>query len=262
MNQIALGPFFFAAIAQAQPAFDVISIRPVPPNAPAEMRSQDFTSILPGGQYVDSRATLHLMIAIAYQAPSWKQVIGLPGWAEERSFSVAAKPAPGFPALSPEENTEQVRLMMRAMLADRFHLQLHTETRREPAYSLEAAKGGVKLKEVDPPAPPDREGHVNAAYSDTDVRMIGRKSTMAGLAVALTVMLGSLVTDNTGLKGYYDIDERWTAPGAPGDDSGFGAEGIALVMSNLQSRFGLRLTRKTEPEEYWVVDHVDMPTPN
>jgi uncharacterized protein (TIGR03435 family) len=63
--------------------------------------------------------------------------------------------------------------MMRAMLVDRFHLQLHTETRKAPVYNLELAKGGLRTKEVDAPVPPAKEGPVYAAWSDNDIRMIG-----------------------------------------------------------------------------------------
>jgi uncharacterized protein (TIGR03435 family) len=249
--------------APTQPRFDVVSIRAVSPNAPTVMTDPDSTPILPGGGYVDSRAMLHSMIAFAYNVPSWRQVIGLPNWAENQLFAVAAKPAEDFPALPSHENREQVRLMVRAMLADRFHLQLHTETRKEPVYNLEVAKAGIKIKEVDPPVPPAKEGHVGAAYGDDGGRMIGNKSTMAGMAGNLTVMLQRTVIDQTGLKGYYDFDVRWSSPDAPtGAATGFGAEGIALVISMLPEKFGLRLTGATGPEEYWVVDHIEPPTDN
>jgi uncharacterized protein (TIGR03435 family) len=262
--------FFLSAVLPAQqtaapttPRFDVVSIRAVPPNAPPVMTDPDSTAILPGGQYADSRALLHSMIAFAYNVTSWRQVVGLPNWAESQFFAVAAKPAEGFPALPPGESREQVRLMVRAMLADRFHLQLHTDTRKEPIYNLEVAKGGIKIKEVDPPVRPAKEGHVRAAYGDDGGRMIGNKSTMAGMVDNLTVMLQRTVIDQTGLKGYYDFDVRWSAPDAPARAAtGFGAEGIALVFSMLPEKFGLRLTSATGPVEYWVVDHIKRPTDN
>jgi uncharacterized protein (TIGR03435 family) len=162
------------------------------------------------------------------------------------------------------ENREQVRLMMRAMLADRFHLQLHIETRQEPIFNLEIAKGGVRIKEVDAPVPPAKEGNVGAAMGNDGGRMIGNKSTMAGLARALTIFLKRPVVDQTGLKGYYDFDVKWSAPETPDGrpSSGFGAEGSGLLISNLQNQFGLHVTKITGPVEYWVVDHVEPPTGN
>lgn len=252
--------------APAEPRFEVVSIRPVPPNAPMLIRDQDFTAILPGGQYIDSRTMLLFMISFAYDVkhPS-TQLVGLPNWAQSQAFSVSAKPAQGFPALPPAENRERVRLMMRALLAERFHLQVHTETRQERVLNLEVAKGGVKIKEVDPPVPPDKEGRVNAAMGDSSGRMIAKKGTMTGLASVLTLFLKRPVVDRTGLKGYYDFDVKWSAPETLDGQrpaSGFGAEGSGLLISVLQDQFGLRLTNATGPVEYWVVDHVEPPTDN
>ena len=252
--------------APAEPRFEVVSIRPVPQNAPPLIRDQDFTPVLPGGKYIDSRTPLLFMITFAYNVenPS-TQLVGLPKWAQNQAFSVSAKPAQGFPALPPTENREQVRLMMRAMLTDRFHLQLHTEMRQERVFLLEVAKGGVKMKEVEPPVPPAKEGVVNAAMGDDGGRIIGKKSTMAGFSRMLPIFLKRPVADRTGLKGYYDFDVKWTAPEPPDGQrtgSGFGAVGVGLLISTLQDQFGLHLRTTTGPVEYWVVDGVEQPTDN
>ena len=256
-----------AAQPPGAPKFDVASIRAVPPNAPPVMRDIDFTPVLPGGQYADSRTGLLFLIAFAYDVKGVvdRQMVGLPKWAKEQSYAVSAKPSPAFPELPPNENREQVRLMVRAMLEDRFHLQLHTETRRDPIFKLELAKGGMKLKDVAPPVPPAKEGFVGAAMEyDGGIRMIGTKSTMAGLATALTVVMSRPVIDETGLKGYYDIDVRWSGPGGgqPAETQFGGPELIGLLISNLQNQFGLRVTSTTGPVEYWVVDHVEPPADN
>jgi uncharacterized protein (TIGR03435 family) len=245
------------APAPDAPKFEVVSIRVVPPNAPQRVLEPGFTPVLPGGQYVDSRTTLFLMIAIAYniKTPSL-QLSGLPKWAQDRSFAVAAKPAADFPALPPAGNFEQVRAMLRAMLEDRFHLQLHTEERQERILSLEVAKGGIKIKEVDAPVPPVQEGPVGAAVGDDGGRIIGQKSTMAGVAHTLAIFIKRPVVDNTGLKGYYDFDFRWTAA------EGLGPDGIGLLRSAVEDRLGLRIRTITGPVMYWVVDHVEPPTEN
>ncbi len=248
-----------------EPSFEVVSIRAVPQNAAPTMRSQDFTPILPGGQYVDSRTVLLFMIAFAYDVKNASyQLVGLPNWAKNTSYSVSAKPGEDFPTLGQRENQEQVRLMMRKMLADRFHLRLHTEARQERIYGLERAKGGMRIQEVAAPVPPAKEGYVNAAMGDKDGRMIGNKSTMAGMAMALAVFLKQPVVDQTGLKGYYDFDVRWKAEEAlEGQSSGgLGTEGLGLLISNLQSQFGLQVRKTTGPVTYWVVDNVEPPTEN
>ena len=203
------------------------------------------------------------MITLAYKVenPS-TQLTGLPKWAKDQSFSIAAKPAAGFPLLSTTENLEQVRLMLRAMLAERFSLRLHTETRRETIFALELAKNGIGLKQVDPPVPPAREHPVGAAIGDDSGRMIGAKSTMAGLARALEIFLKHPVSDKTGLAGFYDFDIHWSAPEGQPPSRGLGTEGIGLLISNVQWQLGLRLRQAVGPVDYWVVDHVEPPTDN
>ncbi len=252
--------------SSAEPKFEVVSIRPVPPNAPPMIREQTFTPVIPGGQFVDSRTNLLSMIAFAYDVedPSIR-LVGLPDWAKARAFSVSAKPATDSPAPPPAENREQVRLMLRAMLEDRFHLQLRVETRQERAYNLVVAKGGFKFKEVNPPVPPEKEGFVNAAMGDNGGRIIGKKSTMSGMAKMLVIFLKRPVTDRTGLKGYYDFDVKWNAPESPDRQppaQTFGAAAGGLLISTLQDQFGLRVSNAAGPVKYWVVDHVEPPTEN
>jgi uncharacterized protein (TIGR03435 family) len=254
------------SISSAESKFEVVSIRPVPPNAPPMVREQTFTPVIPGGQFVDSRTNLLFMIAFAYgvKDPSIR-LVGLPDWAKARAFSVSAKPAPDFPTLSPAENREQVRSMLRAMLEDRFHLQLRIETRQERVYNLVAAKGGFKFKEVDPPVPPEKEGPVNAAMGDSGGRIIGKKSTMSGMAQMLVIFLKRPVVDQTGLTGYYDFDVKWSAPESPDGQppaGTFGAAAGGLLISTLQDQFGLRMTNGAGPVKYWVIDHVEPPTEN
>lgn len=266
-RRFELSLFVIAAALAAQPAasprFDVVSIRAVPPNAPPLFRDQDFTPVLPGGQYVNARTPVEWVIAFAYDVKNMSiQLVGLPDWAKNRAFAIAAKPGPDFPKLPPSENCEQVKLMLRAMLADRFGLQLHTEVRNESVYNLEVAKSGIQFKEVDAPLPPAKPGNVGAAMGDSEGRMIGKKSTMASLASVLTLFLKRPVIDRTGLNGYYDFDVKWTSPDVANASSTFGAEGAGLLVSVLQNQLGLRLTKATGPVPYWVVDHIEMPTEN
>lgn len=255
----------FAAAALAQqptsPRFEVVSIRPVPRDAPPTMRTVDFTPVLPGGQFVDSRTSLMSMVLIAYDVknPS-QQLTGLPAWARQQSYAVAAKPAADFPALSAAENYERVRSMVRAMLEDRFQLRIHTETRQEPVLLLEVAKGGPKIKEVDAPAPPAKAMPVGAAWDGNGGRIIGNKSTMESLAGSLSLMMKRPVVDATRLTGHYDFDIKWSSPDAGGE--ALAAEAPALIVSMLEQQMGLRLVRRTGPVQYWIVDHVAPPTEN
>ncbi len=251
------------AAAAAQPRFEVVSIKVVPPDTPPTFREEGWTPIHPGGQFSDVRANLRSMISFAYDVkdPS-TQLSGLPKWALTESYVIIAKPAAGFPQLAPGENREQVRLMLRAMLEDRFHVKVHTESREERLYQLEVGKGGVKMKTVDPP---EERGRADAAMGDDGGRMIGKKATAEDISRCLTVFLKRPVVDRTGLKAHYDFDVRWSAvqiAGGPPPNPGLGPEGIALMMSNLESLLGLRLTTTTGSVQFWVVDRAEHPTEN
>jgi uncharacterized protein (TIGR03435 family) len=92
----------------------------------------------------------------------------------------SAKAADDFPPLSPAENRRQVRLMVQQLLADRFHLKLHSEVRQETILKVSVDLGGLRLKEVAAPVPPEQEGRPGFAMSDSGFRAhsvsIGRGS--------------------------------------------------------------------------------------
>jgi uncharacterized protein (TIGR03435 family) len=222
-----------AAAPQQARRFELISIRQLPPNAPIVMREQGFTPIQPGGRYVDPSTNLFVLIAEAYSIkyPD-ARLLGLPHWKATR-YAIAARAADDFPQLAPADDRQQVRLMMRELLADRFRLRIHTENRQETILRKTVDKSDLQVKEVAAPVPPEREGNVNMALSDSGGRMIGQKATMAGLARAAGLFLRQEVIDDTGLTGYYDFDIRWAAtpvPGAPPPAATLGADGIALFI--------------------------------
>jgi uncharacterized protein (TIGR03435 family) len=263
---------FFAMLCVAGSAgaqdglkFDVVAIREVSPNAPSIMREQNSTPVKPGGQFIDPRMGLSGLIYFAYDLRYAFQLSGLPSWANGRSWSISAKPAEGFPLLPAAENREQVRKMVRAMLADRFHLQIHSETRQEAVYELVVSKGGIKVKQAEAPKEPEQEGYVNAALSDRDGRMVAEKASMGRLGLMLAIWLKRPVIDKTGLTGYYSYDITWKAPdradGTRPPES-LGADGIALLISTVQDRIGVQMRKTTGPVEYWVVDHVEAPSGN
>ena len=264
---IAFSAMCLSAIVLAQtaaPAFDVVSIRRVSkPDSPV-LRTVDFTPVLAHGGYRDTFTNSEELISFAYNIHDpERHLSGLPKLTNGVAFSVSAKASPDFPVLAPEENREQVRLMVRTMLNDRFHLQLHTEKRPEKVFKLELAKGGLKLKEVDPPVPPEQEGYTFGAGA----RLLAKKTTMARLALALTVMTGRTVVDETGLTGYYTFDIKWTvdspsAANRPGGLEFATADFNGPLISVLADQFGLRLTSGTVTNDFVIVDHIDLPTEN
>jgi uncharacterized protein (TIGR03435 family) len=258
---VVLGAADFPADGQA---FEVVSIREVPRDAPPLMREVGYTSFLPGGQFIDPRITVSSMIIFAFSIPNFTQLTGLQGWTRDQEFSVAAKPPEGFPLLSPTENREQVRAMVRDMLSSRFQLKIHTETRPDRAYKLEVAHGGLKIKAVDPPVPPQTEGFPGLRAGDSGGRLIGNKTTMARIASALAPLLTRPVFDETGLKDYYTFDVNWTAPEPleRHEAPGIGVDGVNALVNALKDLLGLQLRSEIVPLTYWVVDRVERPTGN
>jgi uncharacterized protein (TIGR03435 family) len=159
------------------PKFEVVSIRTVERDRAPVTREAGFTPVRPGG-YVDPNTTVVPLIAFAYQVQQPDtRLLGLPTWAMTR-YSVAAKAAADFPLLSDADNQEQVRLMVRQMLADRFRLQIHEETREETVLKMSIDPRGLRVEEVGAPEPPEEE-RLNMRVGDNGGRMIGRKATIS-----------------------------------------------------------------------------------
>jgi uncharacterized protein (TIGR03435 family) len=251
---------FLLLLGQEPPRFEAVSVRPDPP--PFHY-SQDFNPVKPGGKFLYPSASLTYLIAFAYDVKSPMQLTGLPGWTRGRSFAVSASAGADYPAnLSPSENLKRVRTMLRNMLEDRFQLKLQTETKQEQVYELHVAKQGFQFPAVDPPVSPATAGPVMAILGDAKGSIFTTKGTMAGMAQTLEVFLHRPVLDRTGLTGYYDFNVNWESPNPNAESSGLGADGIALLISTLRSKFGLELKSTKGPVPYWVVDRLEPPTEN
>jgi uncharacterized protein (TIGR03435 family) len=204
--------------------------------------------VLRAGRYDLRNATMVELISTAWGIDAEKVLSG-PNWLELDRFDIVAK-AP--PSTSPET----LRMMLQALLADRFQLVIHKEDRPMPVYMLSLGKGKPKLKEAAagavagcqsvPPASDPAAVPVN--------QMACRGMTMEGLAQTLRDngfgYISSPVVDSTGLKGAWDFDLRWTSRTVL---SRAGAEGITLYDA-VDKQLGLKLELKTAPTSVIVVD--------
>src|SRR5688572_2683941 len=130
----------FSVTAQqpaSSPAFEVASIRA---NTSAETRSS--SAVQPGGRYTATNVTLRQLVRSAYGVQHDSQLVGGPTWTNTERFDIVAK-AEGSP--STDALRDQARLMLRTLLADRFTLMLHRETRELPIYALVVARADGKL---------------------------------------------------------------------------------------------------------------------
>ncbi len=218
--------------------FDAVSIKPSVPSgggAIAIGRSANPGTVTLTG------VTPKDAIARAYSLERYR-IFG-PAWIDRDRYDIIAKSS------GPASDAEQ-RSMLQSMLANRFQLAAHTETRVLPAYELVVGKNGPKLRE----AAPDEAG--SRVYPNRP-GILGRQVSMQRLAELLSAKLDRPVADKTGLSGLYDIELTWTPDTTPPD-----ADLGPSVFTAIQEQLGLRLEGRKMPIEVLVIDSISRPSAN
>jgi uncharacterized protein (TIGR03435 family) len=224
-----------AMLAAAQVQFDVVSIKPGDPSSPE-------SSVYPAPHGLRMKnATLKGMVRMAYGLNEY-QLAGGPKWLDSALFNIDAKSPAGA-------TVRQIPEMLQALLAERFKLVFHRETRILPEYALVAAKGGAKLQTAS-------EDEKRLTTTSSGDRMIkGRAARIADLVRMLIGVVGAPVVDRTGIEGQYDFSLEF-APllGAPDDR-------LPDVFGALQ-QLGLKLEPIKGPVEVLAIDKAEMPAAN
>jgi uncharacterized protein (TIGR03435 family) len=246
------------ALAQAPaaplPAFDAVSIKP---NKSGSGSTSVHTDDV---RYRATNISLKSLIRDAYDLQSEDQVIGLPAWANSIGFDISAKiDAETLALMKAASKIEAGRMrneMMKTVLADRFQLKVHPETKELPMYDLTLAKGGAKMKTADPAK---EGGNMNSNNQTLTVTGI----PMSSLCNYLSRRLHRQVTDKTGLSGRYDFVLRWSPDEAAGEaPAASGTEQLPSLFTALQEQLGLKLDSTKGPVDTIVVDKVEMPSEN
>jgi uncharacterized protein (TIGR03435 family) len=222
--------------AQTPHEFEVATIKPAPPQTEGRTSTR-MSSNTDTGRLTYSNVNLKEVIGKAYKVQQYQ--INGPDWFEIDRFDVVAR----FPSHS---TAEEVSLMLQALLADRFKLTLHRETRELPVYSLTVVKNGPKFKTTE-----TATGITN--NSNRTHRHVVAKVSMASFAEFLTSEAGRPVLDKTGLVGSYEMTLDWTPDSAP---AGSDATIFPSLFTALQEQLGLKLGSTRGPVETLVVDHV------
>jgi uncharacterized protein (TIGR03435 family) len=240
----------------------------------------------PGGRLVGTNVTVEMLITLAYSSLMQPiKLIGGPSWIAAEHFDVEAKAASNA-------SMDEMRPMLQAMLADRFRLAVHHETRQLPQYSLVLVKEtrlGPKLvphaddsKCIDTPsgppppprpgeAPPTLCGGFSVGLVQGGIHIASQKVTMGALAGVMTRFVDRTVVDKTGLTGAYDVDLNFTpvetpfppGPGGPpATTTASDPNAPPLIFTALQEQLGLKLKPETAPADVLVIDHVEEPSPN
>jgi uncharacterized protein (TIGR03435 family) len=235
-------PIIGQSTATPAPAFDVASIKVSQiGKAGGEGSRRENVNSSPGSLTMRN-VSLSSCIRWAYNVKQF-QVSG-PAWLESERYDVLAKA--GDPA-----STDQLRLMLQALLANRFKLTLHREEKVMPTYVLVVAKNGPKFHQS--------EGEGKSSLKGSKAGVVNaEKTSMTQLADILAQPLRCPITDMTGLKGLYDFTVDLTSyiptefkPGDPPPDI------VGIAMSVLQDQLGLKLEAKKVPVEILIVDHAD-----
>jgi uncharacterized protein (TIGR03435 family) len=227
--------------AQAPLAFEAASVKPAPPGRGSVM----YYRTPPGGRVSVSNATLKLLIQNVYRVRDF-QVSGGPSWLATEGWDIEATPGSNAtPPITPEQRDE----MFKTLLADRFHLVLHRETKELAVYDLVVAKGGPKLR-----ASGDQPG-----FGMTNTGSITfKKTSVSTFANVLSGVLGRKVIDKTGLQGNVDVDLHWT----PDERADAQPDDGPSVFTAIQEQLGLRLESSKGPVEVLVIDRAGKPTEN
>jgi uncharacterized protein (TIGR03435 family) len=260
-------PVFGQSADVTMPAFDAVSIKPHDPNA--QMTRIQVTP----DRYSTQNISLKSMITYAYGLKTEDQVAGLSGPVASGRFDVEAKmdeeTVAAFKKLSLQEADKKRQLMLQAMLADRFKLKIHRESKELSMYALVIAKGGFKLKDADPNDTypngvkgPDGVSHSGMMMMRGD-SITGQGITIAALASQLSRQVHRIVEDKTELKGKYDLSLQFTPDDiAEAGKDATGESAKPSLFTALQEQLGLKLEPTKGPMDMVVVDHVEMPSEN
>ena len=267
-----------AGFAQPSPAsltFEVASIKPAAPAGPGP--TPIGIQLMPGGGLRANNVTLRLLVTLAYDVRDF-QISGGPPWLGSDRYDIQARAAaasdtPTSPEamrnLTDEQRKtyqEQMRERLRALLADRFQLAIHHETKEQQVYALEIAKGGPKFQEAKEAAP--NRGRMRMGRGELNGEGVG----MDFVAQALSNQLRRPVLDKTGLKGNYDIKLTWTPDAAAQGPLGPLPPGVdappppdpngPTIFTAVQEQLGLRLESQKGPVDMIVVDRAEKASDN
>jgi uncharacterized protein (TIGR03435 family) len=236
-----------APSAAPAPVFDVAAIHPhiSEPHEHNSIASSPFD-----GHFRAENVSVAMLIHWAYEMPDTR-ILNAPEWASSTHFNIDATADPSVDAalhqMTSDAGRKQKEKMVQALLADRFHLAMYTETRELPIYELVIARGGAKFGD-----PKSSGTTVNHGRDHIEVE---GSNSAALLAEELSKEVGRDVVDKTGIIGRYDLKLRWTpddsaAPASDGAASPAADSGPSIFTA-LEEQLGLKLEPAKGPCRFW-----------
>jgi uncharacterized protein (TIGR03435 family) len=249
--------------------FDVASVRQSP-EADSYMVSGSFTHR--SSTFRATNFDIMNLLGFAYSV-RWDQVVGRPDW--RAMFNVEAKGDDAederLAKLSGDQQWLEQQHMLQALLADRFKLKVHWETREGQTYNLVVVKSGLKMHEAkgEPPSPEEikRFGDrpIPAIYQQGDSRVgfdfIAHDCSISDLVPILAGQFGHPVADKTGLTGKYSFKLRYHDIRLS-DRSADDQDTVPTLDTALQDQLGLKLEPAKGAVQFLVIDHIEKPSEN
>jgi uncharacterized protein (TIGR03435 family) len=224
-----------AAYSQPAPAFDAASVKLLAPDDLTHRSAHASVTTNENGAKISLECvTLKELIQKACGVAEF-QIAG-PDWLSREQYDVVATVA------SPATK-DHLWVMLQALLAERFKLSLHRETKLGPVYNLVVAKHGVKLQAVEP-----GPGGIKTSSGKLTVKLIATRQSMASLVDVLSRPTGRPVLDKTGLGGVYDFELEYAA----NDESP-----APSVFTAVEEQLGLKLEPSKGSVEMLAIDHAE-----
>jgi len=264
------------------PKYEVASIKPA-----SSDEGRSLLHFTPDGTSIQG-VPVHMLLRFAFGVEP-DRIIGAPSWSTSNRYDIEAKVAAEDVPKLEKLKAEDRGAMLLPLLAERFNLRYHHETRELPMYLLVVSKGGSKLTESKDPTPspspndagPGRVPNGPLGLHGSMRMMPGRieseGSTLDMLTHALSGPLGHTVIDKTGLIGKYDYTLQWTPddaampmPGGPGGgpagasghESNVVEAGGPSLLTAVEEQLGLKIESTKGQVDVIVIDHLDLPSAN
>jgi uncharacterized protein (TIGR03435 family) len=248
------------AIAADAPIFEVATVKSSDPASRGMSISRGN-----GGMFTTKNVTLKMLVALAWNVREF-QISGAAGWIGTDRFDIVAKPEREVPG--GEAGQPVLRAMVQSLLADRFRLQVHLDSKEMPVYALVSAKNGSKLAESEPES---KGPSLGFSGNRGKTSVTASKVTMKMFSEALSNQVGRTVVDRTGLNLAYTFKMEY-APDLPVGPGKEGIEGEKVdtsslpdgpsIFTALTEQLGLRLEPQKGPVEILVIDSAEKPTDN
>lgn len=228
-------------------AYDVVSVKPYDAHGSPSIYINSDTHAF------SANLSVAMLLQYAFGVLMADEISGIPAWARSEQYAVDARmdarTTEQLDRLPGEKQQDELRKVVRSLLAERFGLEFHRETRLLHVYDLSVARGGLKMK---------------ASKATTQTRFVmdhdhldATGIAMSNLVRSLSHITGRLVVNKTGMTGRYDVSLSWAA-----DMDADAAQSGPSIFTAVQEQLGLKLDSAREPVETIVIDKIERPTAN